>query len=87
MKGWQMKDLKDLAAKAGGRVLVCGNAHEAFEKARDLGERVRLYRVRGEASYYLALPDRGEENTRILQEMNEKTALEFEEVEPQEGGA
>lgn len=80
MKGWQMKDLKDLAAKAGGRVLVCGSASEAFEKAKDLGESVRLYKVRGEESYYLALPDRGEENARILKEMNEKTALEFEEV-------
>ncbi|MBC7217157.1 MAG: hypothetical protein H5U36_03085 [Candidatus Caldatribacterium sp.] len=80
MKGWQMKDLKDLAAKAGGRVLVCGSAAEAFEKAKDLGESVRLYKVRGEESYYLALPDRGEENAQILKEMNEKTALEFEEV-------
>ncbi|MEN3203585.1 MAG: hypothetical protein ABDK87_07655 [Atribacterota bacterium] len=80
MKGWQMKDLKDLAAKAGGRVLVCGTVSEAFEKAKDLGEHIRLYKVRGEESYYLALPDKGEENARILQEMNEKTALEFDEV-------
>lgn len=82
MKGWQMKDLKDLAAKAGGRVLVCGSSDEAFAKAKDLGESVRLYKVRGEEAYYLALPDKGEENTRILQEMNEKTALEFEEITP-----
>ncbi|MCS7241310.1 MAG: hypothetical protein NZ706_01305 [Candidatus Caldatribacterium sp.] len=81
MKGWQMKDLKDLAAKAGGRVLVCGSSNEAFEKAKDLGANIRLYKVRGEESYYLALPDRGEENTRILKEMNEKTALEFEEIQ------
>ncbi|WP_438317224.1 hypothetical protein ACP6EK_02135 [Candidatus Caldatribacterium sp. SIUC1] len=80
MKGWQMKDLKDLAARAGGRVLVCGSAGEASEKARDLAEKVRLYRVKGEESYFVALPDRGEENDRILKEMHEKTALEFEEV-------
>uniref|UniRef100_A0A7V3YMH1 Uncharacterized protein n=1 Tax=Candidatus Caldatribacterium californiense TaxID=1454726 RepID=A0A7V3YMH1_9BACT len=80
MKGWQMKDLKDLAARAGGRVLVCGSVGEAFEKAQDLAAKVRLYRVKGEESYFVALPDRGEENDRILKEMNEKTALEFEEV-------
>ncbi len=80
MKGWQMKDLKDLTAKVGGRVLVGGTVEEAREKAKDLAERVRLYRVKGEEAYYVALPDRGAENNRIIQEMNEKTALEFEEV-------
>ncbi|MGQ9622244.1 MAG: hypothetical protein ACUVTO_02155 [Candidatus Caldatribacteriaceae bacterium] len=81
MKGWQMKDLKDLAAKAGGRVLVGGTVQEARGKSKDLAEKVRLYRVKGEEAYYVALPDKGEENNRIIREMNEKTALEFEEVE------
>lgn len=81
MKGWQMKDLKDLATKAGGRILVCGSLQEAFEKAKDLAEKIRLYKVKGEEAYYVALPDRGEENTRVIQEMKEKTVLEFEEVE------
>lgn len=79
MKGWQMKELKELVTRAGGTLLLCSSPEEAREKAKNVSEKAKVFQIAGDAKHYIALPEEIDISA-TLEQLRNKTALDFQEI-------
>ncbi|MCD6156205.1 MAG: hypothetical protein J7J32_04105 [Candidatus Atribacteria bacterium] len=79
MKGWQMKELKELVTRAGGTLLLCSSPEEAREKAKNVSEKVKVFQITGDVKHYIVLPEEIDISA-TLERLRNKTALDFQEI-------